>query len=53
MNSRQAIKVLESAINAALLKGVYTLQDTAQILAALEAIHTLTIQQGESVSEQD
>jgi ferric-dicitrate binding protein FerR (iron transport regulator) len=44
MNPKQAIQVLDSAINAALLKGVYTLQDTAQILLALEAIHALTIQ---------
>jgi ferric-dicitrate binding protein FerR (iron transport regulator) len=33
-----AIKIIEQAINAAALKGVYSLEDMKMILAALEAI---------------
>lgn len=41
MNIEQARQILEAAINAGLVKGVYTLQDTAQILQALQVIHSL------------
>lgn len=41
MTLEQARQVLESAINAGLLKGVYTLQDTNTILQALQVLYTL------------
>lgn len=41
MNLEQAKQVLEAAINAGLLKGVYTLQDTSTILQALQVLHTI------------
>ena len=41
MTLEQARQILEAAVNAGLLKGVYTLQDTAQILQALQVLYTL------------
>lgn len=41
MNLEQARQILEAAINQAVLKGVYTLQDTAQIIQALQVLYTL------------
>jgi len=41
MTLEQARQILEAAVNAGLLKGVYTLQDTAQILQALQKLSTL------------
>ena len=41
MNSDQAKQVIEAAINAGLLKGVYSLADISQILQALQKIYTL------------
>ena len=38
MDKQQAIQVIEQAINAATLKGVYNLNDMAAILQALTAI---------------
>ena len=35
MNPTDAVKTIEQALNAATLKGVYTLADTNQILVAL------------------
>ena len=40
MNKQQAIQVIERALNAANLKGVYNLQDASMILQALEVIKT-------------
>lgn len=39
MTPTEAVKTLEQALNAATLKGVYTLADTNQILVALNVIH--------------
>ena len=41
MNPTDAVKTLEQALNAAALKGVYTLADTNQILVALSVVHGL------------
>lgn len=41
MSLEQARQVLEAAINAGLLKGVYSLQDVSQILQALQALYVL------------
>jgi ferric-dicitrate binding protein FerR (iron transport regulator) len=41
MSLEKARQVLEAAINAGLLKGVYSLQDTNQILQALQALYTI------------
>lgn len=38
MNKKEAIIILEQALNAANLKGVYTLSDIQTILAALEIV---------------
>jgi ferric-dicitrate binding protein FerR (iron transport regulator) len=38
MDKEQAIQVLEQALNAATLKGVYNLQDITHILNALQVI---------------
>jgi hypothetical protein len=39
MTPTEAVKTLEQALNAATLKGVYTLADTNQVLVALNVIH--------------
>jgi ferric-dicitrate binding protein FerR (iron transport regulator) len=41
MNPTEAVKVLEQALNAANLKGVFTLADANQILVALNVVHGL------------
>jgi hypothetical protein len=41
MSLDQAKQILEAAINAGLQKGAYTLQDTAQILQALQILYSL------------
>lgn len=41
MNPTEAITTLEQALNAAALKGVFTLADTNQILVALSVVHGL------------
>ena len=41
MNPTDAVKVLEQALNAATLKGVFTLADANQILVALNVVHGL------------
>jgi hypothetical protein len=41
MSLDQAKQILEAAINAGLQKGAYTLQDTAQILQALQTLYSL------------
>ena len=41
MSLEQARIVLEAAINQGMLKGVYTLQDAAQILQALQVLYTV------------
>lgn len=38
MDKQQAIEILEQAINASVLKGVYNLNDIVQILNALHEI---------------
>lgn len=38
MNTTEAVKVIEAALNAATLKGVYSLSDTNQIVNALRTI---------------
>jgi hypothetical protein len=40
MDKQEAINILEQALNAANLKGVYSLADIQTILAALEIIKT-------------
>jgi ferric-dicitrate binding protein FerR (iron transport regulator) len=40
MNNEESLKVLETALNAATLKGVYSLSDTHQIVTALKTIQT-------------
>jgi ferric-dicitrate binding protein FerR (iron transport regulator) len=39
MTLTEAVKTLEQALNAATVKGVYTLADTNQILVALNVVH--------------
>ena len=39
MSKEEAIKILEQALNAAALKGVYTLQDLQMILNALSLLN--------------
>jgi len=39
MTPTEAVKTLEQALNAATVKGVYTLADTNQILVALNVVH--------------
>jgi len=39
MTPTEAVKTIEQALNAATLKGVYTLADTNQILVALNVVH--------------
>jgi ferric-dicitrate binding protein FerR (iron transport regulator) len=41
MTPTEAVKTIEQALNAATLKGVYTLADTNQILVALNVVHNL------------
>jgi hypothetical protein len=41
MSLEQARQILEAAINQGMLKGVYSLQDTAQILQALQTLYSL------------
>lgn len=41
MTPTEAVKTLEQALNAATLKGVFTLADTNQILVALNVVHNL------------
>ena len=41
MTPTEAVKTIEQALNAATLKGVYTLADTNQILVALNVLHSL------------
>lgn len=41
MTPAEAVKTIEQALNAATLKGVYTLADTNQILVALNVVHNL------------
>lgn len=41
MTKEQAIEILENAVNAASLKGVYTLADTSIILRALAKVSEL------------
>lgn len=41
MSKEQAIEILENAINAGNLKGVYTLADTAIILQAIQKVSEL------------
>jgi hypothetical protein len=41
MTPSEAVKTIEQALNAATLKGVYTLADTNQILVALNVVHNL------------
>jgi hypothetical protein len=43
MNQEQAYQVLEQALNVATTKGVYNLQDTANILAALNVARPVLI----------
>lgn len=38
MDKQQAIEILEQALNAATLKGVYNLNDVAHILSALNTL---------------
>ena len=38
MNQEQAFQIIEQALNAATTKGVFNLQDTANILGALTTI---------------
>lgn len=40
MDKEQALQVIEQALNAASLKGVYNLQDSAMIIQALQVIKT-------------
>lgn len=41
MSLEQARQILEAAINQGMLKGVYTLQEIAQILPALQTLYSL------------
>lgn len=41
MKLEQARQILETAINQGMLKGVYNLQDIAQILPALQLLYSL------------
>jgi hypothetical protein len=41
MNNTDAVKVIEAALNAATLKGVYSLSDTNQIVTALRTIDNI------------
>ena len=41
MNPIEAVQVLEQALNAANLKGVYSLADANKVLVALNTIHNL------------
>jgi ferric-dicitrate binding protein FerR (iron transport regulator) len=41
MSLEQARQILEAAINQGMLKGVYSLQDTAQILQPLQTLYSL------------
>lgn len=41
MNPLEALQVIEQALNAANMKGAYTLTDVNQILMALNTIHNL------------
>jgi len=41
MTPTEAVKTIEQALNAATLKGVFTLADTNQILVALNVVHNL------------
>lgn len=43
MNQEQAYQVLEQALNVATTKGVYNLQDAANILAALNVVRPLCV----------
>jgi hypothetical protein len=43
MNPEQAYQVLEQALNVATTKGVYNLQDAANILAALNVVRPVLI----------
>lgn len=43
MNQEQAYQVLEQALNVATTKGVFNLQDTANILAALNVARPVLI----------
>lgn len=43
MNPEQALKVVQQALDAANLKGVYSLADANQILVALGALNQLVI----------
>lgn len=49
MNQEQAYQILEQALNVATTKGVYNLQDTANILAALNIIRPLLIEKEDGV----
>jgi hypothetical protein len=43
MNPEQALKIVQQALDAANLKGVYSLADANQILIALNALNQLVI----------
>jgi ferric-dicitrate binding protein FerR (iron transport regulator) len=43
MNQEQAYQIVEQALNAATTKGVYNLQDAANILAALNVVRPLCV----------
>lgn len=47
MNQEQAYQIIEQALNVATTKGVYNLQDTANILAALNVVGPLCIKEKE------
>ena len=47
MSLEQARQILEAAINQGVLKGVYSLQDIAQILQALQSLYSLEEQKQE------
>jgi hypothetical protein len=48
MSLEQARQILEVAINQGVLKGVYSLQDIAQILQALQSLYSLEEQKQEA-----
>jgi hypothetical protein len=47
MNQEQAYQIIEQALNVATTKGVYNLQDAANILAALNVVGPLCIKEKE------
>jgi len=47
MNQEQSYQIIEQALNAATVKGVFNLQDAANILAALNVIGPLCVTEKE------